>query len=206
MIDGFERSNVPEATLIFAIIVLNAARAFARVGATDDGGAFMTGSGLCQDCGVDTTPCTGQRGCRHRGRWEHYMVHNSLWRAAGMDIGALCIGCLEARIGRRLRPSDFTPARINDPGDPWNTPRLADRLRGSARPSQDHSNRKCDPGRQYSIRHVGAELWTKQQAPPEPAGRDSGGAELICREVRHLGHTILSSRSTMQLQRTLHRE
>jgi hypothetical protein len=92
--------------------------------------APATGRELCQDCGVDTTPCTGQRGCRHGGRWEHYMVHNSLWRAAGMDVGILCIGCLEARIGRRLNPGDFTPARINDADDSWNTPRLASRLRG----------------------------------------------------------------------------
>jgi hypothetical protein len=153
----------------------------------------MTGSGLlCQDCGVDTTPCTGQRGCRHGGRWEHYMVHNSLWRAAGMDVGALCIGCLEARIGRRLRPSDFTPAPINDPGDPWNTPRLADRLRGSARASKDHSNKKSDPGSQYSVRHFGAELWTQRQARPEHVGRHSNGAELTCREVRHHVPTTLS--------------
>jgi hypothetical protein len=83
---------------------------------------------MCKDCGMDTAPCTGKRGCRHGGRWEHYMVHDKLWRAAGMRDGFLCVGCIEKRIGRRLTPRDFTSAPINDPYDPWNTPRLADRL------------------------------------------------------------------------------
>jgi hypothetical protein len=83
---------------------------------------------LCKDCGVDTTPCTGKRGCRHKGRWEHYMVRDDVWRAAKMRNGFLCIGCLEKRIDRELTPKDFTSAPINDPDNPWNTSRLADRL------------------------------------------------------------------------------
>jgi hypothetical protein len=58
------------------------------------------------------------------------MVKNALWKRAGMTDGFLCIGCLESRLGRRLRPSDFTAAPINDPFDPWNTPRLKSRLLG----------------------------------------------------------------------------
>lgn len=85
---------------------------------------------ICKDCEMDTTPCTGTRGCRHKGRWEHYMVLNKVWSRAGMKEGFLCIGCLETRIGRRLTPRDFTNAPINDPDDPWNTPRLASRLSG----------------------------------------------------------------------------
>jgi hypothetical protein len=91
------------------------------------------------DCGVDTTPCTGKRGCRHIGRWEHYMVHPEVWRAAGMqpptikqynetDGDFLCIGCLEARLGRTLTPDYFIAAPINNPDDSWKTPRLRDRL------------------------------------------------------------------------------
>jgi hypothetical protein len=87
---------------------------------------------LCKDCGVDTTPCTGKRGCRHAGRWEHYMVRPSLWKAAKMKDGFLCIGCLETRIGRKLKPKDFTAALINRLGHPWHTPRLESRLRGAA--------------------------------------------------------------------------
>jgi hypothetical protein len=92
----------------------------------------MTGNSLCIDCGVDTCPCTGRRGCRHAGKWEHYVVRAYLWAKARMTVdgGYLCIGCLEKRLGRRLRPSDFTAAAINAPDDPWNTPRLASRLRG----------------------------------------------------------------------------
>jgi hypothetical protein len=61
-------------------------------------------------------------------RWEHYMVHPKVWKKAGMDRGFLCIGCLERRLGRRLTAKDFTDAPINNPDDPWNTPRLRLRL------------------------------------------------------------------------------
>lgn len=52
----------------------------------------------CMDCGADTLPL----GCS--GRAEFYMVTAEVWAAAGAapfpadDI--LCIGCLEARLGR----------------------------------------------------------------------------------------------------------
>lgn len=58
------------------------------------------------------------------------MVTPKVWAAAGMPYqGFLCVGCLEDRLGRRLRPRDFTSAMINDPS-PWDTPRMADRKRG----------------------------------------------------------------------------
>jgi hypothetical protein len=64
----------------------------------------LTGPGLlvCHDCG-----------CRPWGDWvephEDYYVHNELWRAACPDDDGfiLCIGCLEARLGRTLRRPDF---------------------------------------------------------------------------------------------------
>jgi hypothetical protein len=86
---------------------------------------------ICNDCGIDTTPCTRKRGCRHKGRWEHYMVRNEVWKAAKMQEGFLCIGCLELRLGRSLKPNDFTGAPINNPDNPWNTPRLRSRLNAS---------------------------------------------------------------------------
>jgi hypothetical protein len=51
---------------------------------------------------------------------ELYMVKSAVWKEAGMepDGGVLCIGCLEARIGRRLRRKDFLPDH------PFNDPRL----------------------------------------------------------------------------------
>jgi hypothetical protein len=82
---------------------------------------------LCRDCGVDTTPCTGRRGCRHDGKWEWYMVHDWLWKSAGMpEAGYLCIGCLERRIGRELKPDDLIGAELRR-AHPWDTPRLASR-------------------------------------------------------------------------------
>lgn len=53
------------------------------------------------------------------------MVHDSVWKAAGMNSGFPCISCLERRLGRQLRPRDFKAnVPINYP-DPWDTPQLA---------------------------------------------------------------------------------
>jgi hypothetical protein len=42
-------------------------------------------------------------------RTEVYTVRDSVWKKAGVEPmgGCLCIGCLEKRIGRRLKPKDF---------------------------------------------------------------------------------------------------
>jgi hypothetical protein len=61
---------------------------------------------LCDDCGLDTTPCKRHR--RDWGRAEWYTVHDRVWKRADMlPSGHLCIGCLEQRLGRRLQPGDF---------------------------------------------------------------------------------------------------
>jgi hypothetical protein len=71
----------------------------------------------CFGCGVNTLEID-----------ERYMVHNDLWRTYGVE-GMLCIGCLEARIGRRLTPADFTNCGGNNRDDRWpKSERLADRL------------------------------------------------------------------------------
>ncbi len=59
---------------------------------------------ICVDCPRDT-------------KHEHYFVKNEVWRGeANMpETGMLCVQCLEDRIGRRLEPSDFTDAHINNP-------------------------------------------------------------------------------------------
>ena len=51
----------------------------------------------CRDCGIDTSP------------FEVYMLHDVVWDATGLgpDGGYLCIGCCEARLGRRLARADF---------------------------------------------------------------------------------------------------
>lgn len=103
-------------------------------------------SHLCIDCGFNTAPDCLNRAETEReaakqiaagikewsipqhydNRSETYMVHDHVWKAAGMEPwgGVLCIGCLEKRIGRRLIPDDFTDEPFNTmPG----TPRLMDR-------------------------------------------------------------------------------
>jgi hypothetical protein len=84
---------------------------------------LMSEHHLCIDCGFNTAPgnptrvevelafMDGQDGIpfHYSSGCEIYMVKDKIWRAAGMEPygGCLCIGCLEKRIGRRLRPKDF---------------------------------------------------------------------------------------------------
>jgi hypothetical protein len=101
-------------------------------------------SWCCIDCGVNTAP-----GCLSRAEMESaakaleanaagipnrfgsdsevYALRNEVRKKAGVEPGGgcLCIGCLEKRIGRRLKPKDFRR------GHPFNrlpgTPRLLQR-------------------------------------------------------------------------------
>jgi hypothetical protein len=114
----------------FLDLVVNAARADAL------GQSYFVSH--CVDCGVNTTPAIW------RGRqvepalpqsWELYWVKDKVWAAAGMGEldGSLCVGCIEVRLGRRLRPKDFDFTRKeNRYPSHWSTPRLAAR-RGDAR-------------------------------------------------------------------------
>jgi hypothetical protein len=80
-------------------------------------------SWLCVDCGVNTHPgcpdgphtridlaLTGESEVTHSRDCEVYAVKDALWEAAGMRSwsGCLCVGCLERRLGRQLRPRDFS--------------------------------------------------------------------------------------------------
>jgi hypothetical protein len=78
-----------------------------------------SGSWCCVDCGAATTNLAGKDTPIYRP--EAYMVRNTVWKAAGMKAvgGCLCVGCLEKRRGRRLRPKDFTR-------HPFGTERLLD--------------------------------------------------------------------------------
>lgn len=59
---------------------------------------------ICLDCGQDTGLMK-----------EFYYVNLDLWLSVmESKAGMLCIGCLETRLGRKLRKSDFTDASIND--------------------------------------------------------------------------------------------
>src|SRR5262245_62539834 len=86
-------------------------------------------SWCCVDCGINTAPgvlgrvemekalnvararkkLTGKNEGVEQvftDRCEVYFVRHAVWRAAGMGPmdGCLCIGCLENRLGRRLKP------------------------------------------------------------------------------------------------------
>ena len=100
----------------------------------------ITESWLCLDCRDNTAPgvLDGPTTRRHfvagkkiKNRagpdTEMYMVRNALWLKAGNADGCLCVGCLEARLGRKLRPKDFSKDHpFNRKGFPA-TPRLRDR-------------------------------------------------------------------------------
>jgi hypothetical protein len=107
-----------------------------------DGDGSIPVSWACVDCGFDTAPgCMNREPLRQalsliRAKQsatqtidEHsevYHVREKVWSRARMQpfSGCLCIGCLEKRIGRRLKPEDF-------PRHPFNwmpgTDRLLDR-------------------------------------------------------------------------------
>jgi hypothetical protein len=99
----------------------------------------------CIDCGFNTSPGMLNRSelnaaiakAKLEGKnWsikqsitqhsEVYTVRDAIWKEAGMEPfgGCLCIGCLEKRIGRRLRPKDFLR---NHPFE--QSPRGSERLR-----------------------------------------------------------------------------
>jgi hypothetical protein len=86
-----------------------------------------TDSWICVDCGFDTAPGIPSK---ERTRLEVaafgsikstidessevYFVRSRVWEAANMDGwgGCLCVGCLEGRIGRRLKPKDFDRTHV----------------------------------------------------------------------------------------------
>lgn len=75
---------------------------------------------ICLDCARDTSKMK-----------EHFYVSLSVWKLAhDSERGMLCIGCLEARIGRMLTPLDFTDAHINDPKRNEMSDRLRSRILG----------------------------------------------------------------------------
>src|SRR5437763_12200156 len=76
----------------------------------------------CIDCDYNTFPGApprelaeflmnrdGEVPMTYTDECELYYVRDAVWKAAGMEPygGCLCIGCLEKRIGRKLKPKDF---------------------------------------------------------------------------------------------------
>jgi len=74
-------------------------------------------STICRDCGLDAIEI---------GEW--YMVHHAVWEQACRPEDVLYIGCLEQRLGRKLRVTDFNGAPVNDPTKASISDRLRDRL------------------------------------------------------------------------------
>lgn len=74
---------------------------------------------LCLDCRTDT----GKLG-------EHYMLKDSTWYKAHVsNVGMICIGCIEIRLGRKLTVSDFNDSHVNRPAaGKFFSQRLMDRL------------------------------------------------------------------------------
>jgi hypothetical protein len=90
--------------------------------------SVITENWVCVDCGVNTAPGIPDREeairqLETKGSYpagvgtdsEVYMVREQVWKKAGMEPfgGCLCIGCLEQRLGRRLKPKDFIPHVFN---------------------------------------------------------------------------------------------
>ncbi len=77
---------------------------------------------ICLDCRENTSKMK-----------EHYFVRTALWMdAVGQESGMLCVGCLEARMGRTLTPDDFTDAHINNPRKNAMSDRLRRRILNDA--------------------------------------------------------------------------
>jgi hypothetical protein len=84
-------------------------------------------SWCCVDCGTNTAPGYPTSAevwaaysdpnrdpeivCEIRidDQCEIYTVRSAIWAKAGMEPfgGCLCVGCIEKRLGRRLKPKDF---------------------------------------------------------------------------------------------------
>jgi hypothetical protein len=75
----------------------------------------------CRDCGVSM-------------RDERYVVTDETWRQSGLGErdGFLCLGCLEARLGRRPENADFVWTPLNVIALWTGSERLKDRLNASA--------------------------------------------------------------------------
>ena len=68
----------------------------------------------CDDCGADYD--------------EFYMVNDDIWESHSNGDRYLCIGCLEARLGRKLFRQDFTNVPVGTEIDRDRSLRLQDRL------------------------------------------------------------------------------
>lgn len=73
----------------------------------------------CLDCDIDTFEIG-----------EYYMLKDPVWEEAvpDDDLGMLCIGCIEKKLGRELSPEDFSECPLNTEEDRSRSERYAQRL------------------------------------------------------------------------------
>lgn len=81
-------------------------------------------SWICLRCGLNTAPgclsaaqlADGFKSLRLKpnateitidDRCKVYAVKSSIWEIAGVEIGCMCIACLESRLGTMVMPRDF---------------------------------------------------------------------------------------------------
>jgi hypothetical protein len=83
----------------------------------------------CRDCGWECLSAVPGEVT------EYFMVRDKTWRKARMKRGCLCVGCLEARLGRKLKAADFIDVPMNDLSIAnvdyawsWRTDRLINRM------------------------------------------------------------------------------
>ena len=112
----------------------------------------------CLDCGVHT-----------RRIDEFYMVTNEVWNSVCTNPsdanGMLCVGCIERRLGRTLKPDDFPDCLVNtDHVGFRKSERLLERLHWTATVS-------CLP--------------TCQRSPPRAAGFAGLVCVCVCEAPRH---------------------
>jgi hypothetical protein len=97
----------------------------------------------CDDCGFGTLLLN-----------EYYMVTDTVWKQAWAGhrkwwhLEILCIGCLEARLNRKLTRDDFIDAPINNPDSEYMSERLLDRICAAStkrrhEPTQTKENNSC---------------------------------------------------------------
>ncbi len=68
-------------------------------------------------------------GCKEDTHLEHFFVVNGVWfKVHNSKYGMMCVGCMEARLGRKLNKNDFTSCYINQLNYGAKSDRLRDRL------------------------------------------------------------------------------
>jgi hypothetical protein len=74
----------------------------------------------CIDCGVDTGKIR-----------EHYYLEDAVWNKVAKKDQMLCVGCVESRLYRYLKSTDFTDCYLNKVNYGEKSERLISRIKGA---------------------------------------------------------------------------